>query len=302
MARRDRSELRLATRTSPLALAQTRQVAALLERAGGVSVRVVPVVNAAGDRPPGGPDDKSRFVRGVEEAVLSGRADLAVHSAKDVPGDRPPELALAAVPPRADARDALCGARSLAELRAGARVGTSSLRRRAQLLVARPDLDVVALRGNVDSRLRRLRDGGFDAVVLAAAGLERLGLPCDGLLAGHEMVPAPGQGALMLEARAGDERTLALAAAIGDATAARTLGAERAAAAAVGATCHSPFGAHARVASAGLRLSAFIGAGDGSVHARVEAASPEALVARLRGEHGAVLHAALGRVAAGEAA
>jgi hydroxymethylbilane synthase len=269
-----------------------------------VKVKVVPVVNAAGARRDVGDlDDKSRFVRGVDEAVLSRRADLAVHSAKDVPGERPPELALAAVPARADARDALCGAPSLADLPAGARVGTSSLRRRAQLLVARPDLEVVELHGNVDSRLRRLRDGEYDAIVLAAAGLERLGLSCDGWVEPEEMVPAPGQGALMLEARSDDVATLELAAMINEAAAERALQAERTMASSLGATCHTPFGAFARGGAEGLVLDAFVGASDGSLHARVRAhARPEearrlakTALGTLRLHHREALDAALGR-------
>jgi hydroxymethylbilane synthase len=292
--RRVHRQLLIATRASPLALAQTRQIAGLLESAADVRVKVVPVLNPAGARRGVGDlDDKSRFVRGVDEAVLSRRADLAVHSAKDVPGHRPPELALAAVPVRADARDALCGAKSLAELPAGARVGTSSLRRCAQLLVARPDLKIVELHGNVDSRLRRLRDGDYDAIVLAAAGLQRLGLSCDGWLETEAMVPAPGQGALMLEARSDDAATIELAATINDAAAERALQAERTMASSLGATCHTPFGAFARPDGDGLALDAFVGAGDGSLHARVRARDPADALAALRRHHGPVLDAAL---------
>ena len=266
MAGRMQPKLLLATRSSPLALAQAGQVAVLLERITRVRTRLVPIVSAAAHTET---DDKSRFVRAVDDAVLSGRADLAVHSAKDVPGERPSGLALAAVPRRAEARDGLCGAASLAALPVGARVGTSSLRRRAQLLVVRPDVDVLELRGNVDSRLRRLRGGQFDALVLAAAGLERLGLHCDGLLSTEAMVPAPGQGALMLEARSGDAETLELVAALNDADSERALQAERTLAAALGASCHTPVGAHARTSATGLALHAFVGAADGSVSATV---------------------------------
>ncbi len=182
--------LRLATRTSALALAQARLVAGMIEAVEpGVAVELVPVRTSGDERPPraapeapvvAGPGDKSRFVKEIEEMLLAGAADLAVHSAKDVPGELPDGLAIVGVPARADPRDALCGASSIATLPAGARVGTSSLRRQAQLLAAREDLEVRELRGNVDTRLRRLGEGDYDAVVLALAGLERLGLQTGG--------------------------------------------------------------------------------------------------------------------------
>ena len=150
--------------------------------------------------------DKSRWVKELEEALLDGRADLAVHSAKDVPGELPDGLSIVGVPERADARDAVCGAAGVAAIPEGAVVGTSSLRRRSQLLALRPDLVVEDMRGNVDTRLRKLREREYDAIVLARAGLDRLGVdegePVDVAL----MTPAPGQGCLALEARSGDER------------------------------------------------------------------------------------------------
>ena len=146
--------------------------------------------------------DKTRFVKEIEDALLSGEIELAVHSAKDVPAELPEGLAIVGVPRRADARDALCGARSLDGLAPGARVGTSSLRRRAQLLAVRSDLQVEELRGNVDTRLRKLADGGYDAVMLATAGLERLGRASEGTpIAADAIVPAAGQGCLAIEAR-----------------------------------------------------------------------------------------------------
>jgi hydroxymethylbilane synthase len=259
-----RRELRLATRASLLALTQTRQVAKLLTGAG-VVVRIVPVsAGSAGDSAL----DKSRFVRAVDHLVLSGTADIAVHSAKDVPGERPRELSLAAVPRRADPYDALCGRTALADLRPGARVGTSSLRRRAQLRALRSDLEISELRGNVDSRLQRLRAGQFDAIVLARAGLERLGISADGRL-DRELVPAPGQGALMLEARADDYEAIALVGQIGDAVARRELEIERAIGRALGADCYTPFAAHAAIGNAGVSVEVFAGAADGSVSGRV---------------------------------
>jgi hydroxymethylbilane synthase len=262
--RRNGRELRLATRASLLALTQTRQVAKLLA-SGGVPVRVVPVsAGATGE----GPLDKSRFVRAVDQVVLAGKADVGVHSAKDVPGDRPDGLALAAVPVRADPYDALCGARALDALRQGARVGTSSLRRRAQLRALRPDLEITELRGNVDTRLGRLKNGAFDAVVLAGAGLERLGI-ATGISLYPELLPAPGQGALMLETRADDEDALVLVARVDDQVAHRALMIERAVARVLDADCYTPFASHAVFDASGATVEVFAGAADGSVSGRV---------------------------------
>ena len=183
---------------------------------------------------------------------MRGELDLAVHSAKDVPGELPAGLAIVGVPERADPHDALCGAGSLDELGAGAVVGTASVRRQAQLLALRPDLEVRELRGNVDTRLRRLADGDFDAIVLARAGLERLGRAAEGEPL-PALVPAPGQGCLALEARAGDSRAAAAAAALTDRRALIALTAERALVTALGATCHTPIGAHAEQRDGGTR-------------------------------------------------
>jgi hydroxymethylbilane synthase len=256
--------LRVGTRASALALAQARGVADRLDDA-----ELVPITTA-GDRDADA-GDKSRWVSELERALLAGEIDLAVHSAKDVPGELPDGLAIVAVPARADPRDALCGAPGLDALRPGARVGTSSLRRRAQLLAARPDLDVVDLRGNVDTRLRRLADGDFDAVVLALAGLERLGRSGEAgaALDPDAVVPAPGQGCLALEARAGDEAVRAALDPLTDRAALVALLAERAVVTALDATCRTPVGAHARIADGGgLALSAFVGIPDGSAWAR----------------------------------
>jgi hydroxymethylbilane synthase len=237
---------------------------------------------ARGSDPFAAPGDKSRFVKEIEEALLAGDADLAVHSAKDVPGALPDGLALVGVPERADARDALCGAASLDALAPGARVGTSSLRRRAQLLALRPDLEVAGLRGNVDTRLRKLADGDYDAVVLAAAGLARLGRSGDGaVLPAAELTPAPGQGCLALEARADHAEAVELAARLTDRAALVRLTAERALVSALDATCRTPVAAHAELADGVLRLAAFAGLPDGSTWIRDEldgdAADPAAL-------------------------
>ena len=247
--------IRLGTRGSALALAQARWVAERLP-----SAQLVPITTA-GDR--GSRDDKSRFVKEIEEALLAGEVDLAVHSAKDVPGELPEGLSIVGVPAREDPLDALCGAASLDSLREGAVVGTSSLRRRAQLLARRPDLSVRELRGNVDTRLRRLAEDGFDAIVLARAGLIRLGRGGEGA-ALDELVPAPGQGCLVLEARSDDDAAREAAAALTDTDALAALTAERAVVTALEATCNTPIGVWARGAAGTLRLTAFVGLPDGS--------------------------------------
>ncbi|HYV17076.1 MAG TPA: hydroxymethylbilane synthase [Conexibacter sp.] len=261
--------MRVGTRGSALALAQASHVARLL----GDGAEVVPIATS-GDRGEL-PGDKSRWVKELELALLADEIDVAVHSAKDVPAELPDGLALVGVPERVDARDALCGAPSLAALAAGARVGTSSLRRAAELRAVRPDLDVVALRGNVDTRLRKLEDGACDAIVLALAGLLRLGRAdaAGGVL--DELVPAPGQGTLLLEARADDRRVREAAAALEDPHAAACLAAERALVRTLGATCHTPLGAHAALAADGaLTLRAFLGLPDGSAWLRDELSDP----------------------------
>ena len=276
--------LRVGTRGSALALAQARQVADAL--GGGDLVEIA----TAGDRgAPGG--DKSRWVAELERALAGGEVDVAVHSAKDVPGELAPGLAIAAVPPRADARDALIGAASLDDLAAGSRVGTSSLRRAAQLRAAREDLEVVSMRGNVDTRLRKLAEGEWDAIVLALAGLERLGrvtadpLRVDlgggresavGVLDARLFVPAPGQGALVVESRAGEEARVV---ALDDPVSHARLRAERALTAALGASCHTPVGSYAEPDGKQLVLTAFAGLPDGSTWARdrLTGEDPEAL-------------------------
>jgi hydroxymethylbilane synthase len=210
--------------------------------------------------------DKTRFVKEIEDALLAGHVNLGVHSAKDVPSELPDGLAIVGVPERADARDALCGVDSLDDLREGAVVGTASLRRRSTLLALRPDLEVRDLRGNVDTRLARLAEGSFDAVVLAQAGLARLGRGDEGApIDAERFVPAPGQGCLVLEARADDEGMAEAAAGrLTDRDALTCLTAERALVQALDASCHTPIGAHAVSAGDVLRLTAFVGLPDGS--------------------------------------
>ncbi|HKF79851.1 MAG TPA: hydroxymethylbilane synthase [Thermoleophilaceae bacterium] len=250
--------MRIGTRGSALALAQARLVVGSLPG----PAEIVPITTS-GDRDRGG--DKARFVKEIEEALLAGEVDLAVHSAKDVPAELPDGLAIVGVPERADPRDALCGAASLDELPEGALVGTSSLRRRAQLLAMRPDLDVQDLRGNVDTRLRKLAEADYDALVLAAAGLERLDRGDDGSpIAPELLTPAAGQGALALEARVGDRAVADAAEAISHRDAFTCLTAERALVAELEATCRTPVGAHAWLSDGRLSVAAFVGLPDGS--------------------------------------
>jgi hydroxymethylbilane synthase len=254
--------VRIGTRGSALALAQA---APLAEALGGELV----VVATLGDRDRSA-GDKGRWVGALERALLHGEIDLAVHSAKDVPAQLADGTELLASPPRADARDALCGAASLDALPEGARVGTASLRRQAQLRALRPDLCVVELRGNVDTRLARLAGGDFAAIVLAAAGLERLGRSAEGTPL-DELIPAAGQGVLALQARAGEPSVVT-----GDADATAALACERALVRALEADCDTPVGAHAVVLpGAGLRVRAFVGRADGSAWLRDELDGPD---------------------------
>jgi len=249
--------LRIATRGSPLALAQAELVAAAL---GGAEIAPV-----RSDAP--APNDKARFVRGVEAALLSGEADLGVHSAKDLPADEAEGLELVGVPPREEPADAYVGpATSVAGIALGARIGTSSLRRRAQLRALREDLDPVELRGNVDTRLRKLAAGECDGAVLALAGLRRLGRDAEVAFAFaiEHMTPAAGQGALAIQARSGDRLAAEAAASITERAALVELTAERAAVSAFGATCNTPIGICARLASGQLAVTGFAGLADGS--------------------------------------
>jgi hydroxymethylbilane synthase len=236
----------------------------------------------------GEPGDKSRFVRAVEEALLDGRADVGVHSAKDLPGEEVEGLEIAAVPAREDPRDAWIGpGESLADAPEGARVGTVSLRRQAQLLAVRPDLRILDLNGNVDTRLRKLAEGDYDAIILAAAGLRRLGREGEigFALAADRMVPAAGQGALAVQVRSGDEETAAAVRAINDAAAFAQLQAERACFTRLDASCSTPIGVHAQLQGERLRIGAFVGLPDGTEWIRDEleadAADPDAAGARL---------------------
>jgi hydroxymethylbilane synthase len=266
--------IRLGTRGSALALAQARLVA---ERLPG-EVEIVPITTSGDERPGGAPElaDKSRFVRAIEEALLADDIDVALHSAKDVPADFPRGLLLQAVLERADPRDAICGADSLEDLPAGAVVGTSSLRRRAVLLALRPDLDVRDIRGNVDTRLRRLADGDFDALVLAKAGLDRLGRGNEGRpLDPGAFVPAAGQGCLAVEIRDADEPANQAIFGLTDFTTQACLTEERTVVRSLRATCNTPIGVHAaKTGDDTMRLTAFLGLPDGSRWIRDELELP----------------------------
>ncbi|MHB8328966.1 MAG: hydroxymethylbilane synthase [Acidimicrobiales bacterium] len=294
-----RSHLRLATRGSPLARYQAQRVAAMLAAVDGAAVELV-VVRTTGDRRLDVPVERlggqGAFVKEVQLAVLDGRADLAVHSAKDLPSATPDGLVLASVPERGDPRDALVGTR-LDDLGPGAVVATGSVRRRAQLAWLRPDLTFCELRGNMDARLERSHATG--AGVLALAALERLGL------AGHvaealdpaTVLPQVGQGALAVECREDDAEVIALLGAVDDAAAHVALSAERAFLGALGGGCTLPLGALATTGARGappVVIDGMLASGDGRVllRARVEGADPVELGARLAAR---LLHDAGGR-------
>jgi hydroxymethylbilane synthase len=279
--------LRIATRRSPLALWQAEHVRALLmRRHPGLAVTLAPMTTS-GDRQVEGAllGGKGWFVKELEEALLEGRADLAVHSMKDVPAAQPEGLALAAFLPAEDPRDAFVAnahAR-LADLPQGARVGTSSLRRASQLRAGRPDLEVGELRGNVGTRLARLDEGRFDAVLLACAGLARLGLAAriTEALAVERFVPAIGQGIIGIECRAGDAATRERLAALNDAASAVRLAAERAMNAKRGGSCTVPVAGHAVVSGGRVRLAGLVAAPDGRRLVRDSAEGPAAGAAAL---------------------
>ncbi|MBX3214886.1 MAG: hydroxymethylbilane synthase [Labilithrix sp.] len=258
-----------ATRRSALALAQCRAfVARLTEAHAGLELveeQVVTTGDRIQDRPLSEVGGKGLFVKEIEEALLERRADIAVHSIKDVPAALPDGLAITCIPLREDPRDVLVAPRhgTLAQLPAGARIGTSSLRRAASLLAARPDLVIVPLRGNVDTRLRKVDAGEADGIILARAGLVRLGLGdrATEVLSPELSLPAVGQGALGIESRVDDEATRALLAPLADTTTSRCVHAERGVLAALGADCKTPMGAYAERVEAGgavtMRLRAF---------------------------------------------
>ena len=262
------SPQRIGTRGSALALAQTEAVAKLL--GGDTELVVITTQGDTSQEPLENLGGTGVFAGALREALVRGECDLVVHSLKDLPTAPYPGLTIGAVPKRADARDALCARDelTLADLEPGARVGTGSPRRRAQLLSRRPDLEVVDLRGNVDTRLAHVADGRLDAVLLAVAGLERLGrLEAITDFLGVDPWPtAPGQGALAIEVRDGDAATLKLVSKLEHRTTRITVEAEREVLAKLEAGCSSPIGAHAAIDDGLLFLSARVYARDGSSH------------------------------------
>jgi len=274
--------LTIATRRSALALAQCR---AFVQRLGALdptaTLRELQIVTSGDriqDRPLAEIGGKGLFVKEIEEALLDGRADIAVHSIKDVPGLLPAGLILACIPTREDPRDVLVAPAhgTLRDLPPGARVGTSSLRRMASLLAVRPDLRIQSIRGNVDTRLRKLDEGEFDAIVLARAGLVRLGLAgrATEVLSADVSLPAVGQGALGVECREGDQRVRARLAPLHDVETATCVAAERGVLIALGGDCRTPLGAFAERTGGVLRLRAFVAAADGSAQRRAAREAP----------------------------
>jgi len=264
------STLTIGTRGSALAMAQTALVqASLAANSPGLTVRVERIATIGDrliDQPLADIGDKGLFVSEIEDALRAGRIDLAIHSAKDLPTDLPPDLALVAFPVRADPRDVLVSrAGRLADLPAGSRIGTSSPRRICQIAAVRPDLDPRLVRGNVDTRLAKLAAGEYEALVLAAAGLIRLGRTdvITEWLSPSIMLPAVGQGALALQIRADDARLRGLVTPLNDAPTAVTVMTERAFLRRLGGGCSAAAGAYATLGAGGLMLTGLIGHPDG---------------------------------------
>lgn len=274
--------LRLGTRASALALWQTRLVRSRLESCHAGLACAEVIFRTQGDRDETTPlpvmGGRGVFTDALEQALLDGRIDLAVHSLKDVPVDLTPGLALAVICLRADPRDAVLSASgwTVATLPEGAVVGTCSVRRSAQLLALRPDLRLAPLRGNVDTRVRHAAEGRFAAIILAAAGVRRLGLTrlVTEYLAPGRMLPAPGQGALAIQCRAADAATLALVSVLEEPAVRQETDAERAFLAGLGGGCTAPIAALGRVEEGVLRLSGLVAAEDGRELVRVEAEAP----------------------------
>lgn len=299
----------IATRESALAMWQARhiqsQLAALYPRAQVAILGMTTEGDRTLDVSLAKIGGKGLFVKELEEALAAGRADLAVHSMKDVPMRLPPGFTLAAITERADPRDALVSSRfrTLAELPAGARVGTSSVRRESQLRARHPRLDVAPLRGNVSTRLRKLDESQYDAIILAAAGLKRLGLEhrITALLTPEESLPAVGQGALGLECRADSTDLIALLSSLSHRPTTLCVRAERAFSRALAGSCNVPLAAFAELGGGQLRLRGFVGAPDGTrlAQGEIEGAPDapevlgEVLAEKLRAEGAAEILAAL---------
>jgi hydroxymethylbilane synthase len=272
--------MRIGTRGSALALVQSEHVRALIP--GGPSEHTMIIIKTLGDLNPSASlariGGKGVFTKEIEEALLREEIDLAVHSLKDLPTDERPGLRLGALLAREDPRDALVSREGtpFERLRSGAVVGTSSLRRRSQVLARRPDLRVTELRGNVPTRLARVAEGHLDAIIVAAAGLNRLKLSdrATQLLEESIMLPAPGQGVLAIQIRTGDHATASAVRALNDAVSAAEATAERALLAGLGGGCLVPVGARARVKGATIELSAYVGHPDGRPSLRSSASGP----------------------------
>ena len=285
------SILRVGSRGSPLALAQARELQSRLATACGLAPDRIEIktIRTTGDtivdRPLAEAGGKGLFTKEIEEALLAGAIDIAVHSSKDMPTVLPGGLVLAAFLPREDPRDALISRKaiSLRELPHAAVVGTASLRRQALLKNLRPDLVIVPLRGNVETRLRKLDSGGIDATVLALAGLKRLGLgaAATAVLDIDEFLPAVGQGAIGIETRADDAETRALVAAVDDPDTAIAVTAERAFLAVLDGSCRTPIAGYARVSDGTLRFRGMIAKTDGSEALDVRREGPTADAAAL---------------------
>jgi len=266
--------LRLGTRGSPLALAQAHMVRRALAEAHGFEPEqiAIEVIRTSGDRiqdrPLADVGGKGLFTKEIEEALAAGTIDLAVHSSKDMPTVLPPGLVLSAFMEREDPRDVFISrkAKSIADLPRGATVGTASLRRQAMMKRKRPDLTIVPLRGNVETRLRKLDEGVADATLLALAGLKRLGLAdaATAVLDVHEFLPAVGQGAIGIETRADDARTRELLSKINHADTHSALAAERAFLAVLDGSCRTPIGGHATISGGRLRFRGMVVKPDGS--------------------------------------
>lgn len=264
------SKVRIGSRGSQLALWQANHISALL-RARGHEVEIE-IIHTTGDKITdvalAKVGTKGMFTKEIEEALAAGRVDLAVHSLKDLPTELPPGFEIAAITERQDPRDAFCSKHysKIQDLPKGARVGTSSLRRQAQLKAIRPDLEIHPLRGNVDTRLRKLEQGEYDAIILASAGLNRLGKTelIKQIIPAEIMCPAAGQGALGIEIREGDATTRELVSFLNDSTACATTMCERALLNSLGGGCQVPIGAFARLQHGKLHLESVVADPDGS--------------------------------------
>ena len=288
--------LRLGTRGSPLALAQARKVAAAIETAQRWPdgwVQIVPVTTTGDkvqDRPLAEIGGKGLWTKELDRALLEGEVDFCVHSMKDVESVRPAEIHIAAVRPRGDVRDRIIGAESIEKLKEGAVVGTSSPRRAAQVRRLRPDIRIVPIRGNVETRLKKVESGEVDATLLASAGLKRLEIDAGFAIPTEVMLPAPGQAVIGIECRTNDNRTQSVLSTINNGITFNCVLAERAFTRALGGTCHSPVAAFCVLEDGDLRMRGQLFSEDGSemVEDRAvfdcdDTATPEAMARKLLG-------------------